>query len=179
MFYLTTHSTHFIYGYMASDIWLRTILIVRKETRWHHIGYSFRLTARVLLYAPSHRQDSTYHNLCYTSHGALAGTRNSSMVHPMKDRSDDPPHHERTLYLSATSRSTWQDDSNGAVANKLHSVKLLQAVQEDWNCFVVPASVIQLIACPPLKRSVVGSILLSGPSCSLGYFPFQPVVHNW
>ena len=24
MFYLTTHSTHFIYGYMASDIWLRT-----------------------------------------------------------------------------------------------------------------------------------------------------------
>ena len=37
----------------------------------------------------------------------------------------------------------------------------------------------QSIACPPLKRSVVGSILLSGPSCSLGYFPFQPVVHNW
>ena len=31
MFYLTTHSTHFIYGYMASDICLRTILIVRKE----------------------------------------------------------------------------------------------------------------------------------------------------
>ena len=25
MFYLTTHSTHFIYGYMVSDIWLRTI----------------------------------------------------------------------------------------------------------------------------------------------------------
>ena len=24
MFHLTTHSTHFIYGYMASDIWLRT-----------------------------------------------------------------------------------------------------------------------------------------------------------
>ena len=79
MFYLTTHSTHFIYGYMASDIWLRIILIVRKETRCRHIGYSFRLTARVLLYAPSHRQDITYHGLCYTSRGALAGTRNSSM----------------------------------------------------------------------------------------------------
>ena len=39
--------------------------------------------------------------------------------------------------------------------------------------------VAQSIACPPLKRSVVGSILLSGPSCSLGCFPFQPVVHNW
>ena len=82
MFYLTTHSTHFIYGYMAEDIWLRTILIVRKETRCRHIGSSFRLTARVLLYAPSHRQDSTYHNLCYTSRGALAGTRNSSMASP-------------------------------------------------------------------------------------------------
>ena len=29
MFYLTTHSTHFIYGYMASDIWLRTTQIAR------------------------------------------------------------------------------------------------------------------------------------------------------
>ena len=100
MFYLTL-STYFIYGYMerrkkernvlfndalntfylgymASDIWLRTILIVRKETRCRHIGYSFRLAARVLLYAPSHRQDNTYHSLCYTSRGALAGMRNSS-----------------------------------------------------------------------------------------------------
>ena len=68
MFYLTTHSTHFIYGYMASDM-VRTILIVRRETRC-----SYRLTARVLLYAPSHRQDSTYHGLCYTSRGALATT---------------------------------------------------------------------------------------------------------
>ena len=82
MLYLTTHSTHFIYGYMASDIWLRTILIVRKETRCRHIGYSYQLTARVLLYAPSHRQDNTYHGLCCTSRGALAGTRNSSMGPP-------------------------------------------------------------------------------------------------
>ena len=42
----------------------------------YHMGYSFRLAARVLLYAPSHRQDSTYHGLCYTSRGALTGTRN-------------------------------------------------------------------------------------------------------
>ena len=81
-FYLTTNSTHFIYGYMASDIWLRNILIVRKEARCRHIGYSYRLTARVRLYAPSHIQDSTYHGLCYTSRGALAGTRNSSVGSP-------------------------------------------------------------------------------------------------
>ena len=81
-FYLTTHSTHFIYGYMVSDIWSRTILIVREETLCHHIGYSFGLAARVILYAPSHRQDSTYHGLCYTSRGALAEMRNSSMGPP-------------------------------------------------------------------------------------------------
>ena len=61
---------------------VKTILIVRKETRCRHMGYSYRLTARVLLYAPSHRQDSTYHSLCYASRGALAGTRNSSMGPP-------------------------------------------------------------------------------------------------
>ena len=70
----------------------------REETRFRHMGYSFRLTASVFLYAPSHRQVSTYHGLCYTSRGALAGTRNSSMGPPMKDRSDDPSHHERTLH---------------------------------------------------------------------------------
>ena len=82
MFYLTTYSTHFIYGYMESDIWLRTTQIAREETRCRHIAYSFRLAARVLLYAPSHRQDSTYHGLCYTSRGTLAGMRNTSTGPP-------------------------------------------------------------------------------------------------
>ena len=50
----------------------------REDTRCRHIGYSFRLAARVILYAPSHRRDCTYHGLCYTSRGALPGTRNSS-----------------------------------------------------------------------------------------------------
>ena len=44
------------------------------------MGYSFQLTARVFLCAPSHRQDSTYHSLYYTSCGALAGTRNSGAL---------------------------------------------------------------------------------------------------
>ena len=42
-------------------------------------GLFFLLAARVLLYAPSNTQDSTYHGLGYTSRGALAGTRNSSV----------------------------------------------------------------------------------------------------
>ena len=71
MFYLTTHSTHFIYGHMVKD---------HSDSEKEN---------------PLPPQDNTYHGLCYTSRGALAGTRNSSM----KDRSDDPSHHERTLYL--------------------------------------------------------------------------------
>ena len=74
MFYLTTHSTHFLF----TVIWRQA----REETSCRHMGYSFRLRANVLLYAPSHRQDNTYHGLCYTSRGALAGTRNSSMCPP-------------------------------------------------------------------------------------------------
>ena len=55
----------------------------REKTCSHdYMGYSFRLAARVLLYNPSHRQDSTYRGLCYTSHGALAGTRKSSVGPP-------------------------------------------------------------------------------------------------
>ena len=41
----------------------------------------FPISSKGYLYAPSHRQDSTYHGLCYTSRGALAGTRNSSSLH--------------------------------------------------------------------------------------------------
>ena len=57
---------------------------MREETHCSNMGYSFRLTARVLLYASSHRLDNTYHSLCYTSHGALAGIRNSSMGPPWR-----------------------------------------------------------------------------------------------
>ena len=80
MYYLTTQSTHFIYGYMASDIWLRTIQRAKEKTRCrHYMGYSFRLAARVLLCAPSHKQGSAYHGLCDTSRGAMSATTNSSL----------------------------------------------------------------------------------------------------
>ena len=105
MFYLTTHSTHFMYGYMALDIWQRTIQIARKKIHCRHMGYSFRLTARVLLYAPFHRQYSTYHCLCYIIRGALAGTRDLNGSTPWRI---DPTTH-RTMsersYHGATSRS--------------------------------------------------------------------------
>ena len=82
------------------------------------MGYSFQLAARVLLYA-SHRHDNTYHGLCYTSRGALAGTRNSSMGPLWRI---DPTTH-RTMsehsYHGATSRSRSQaiKSLNAAVAS--------------------------------------------------------------
>ena len=84
MFYLTTHAAHFIYGYMASDIWYGTTHIAREETLCRHMGYSFRLAARLLLNASSHRQDNTNHGLCYTSRGALAGTKKTRNTEAQK-----------------------------------------------------------------------------------------------
>ena len=162
MFYLTMHSTHFIYSYMASDIWLRTILIVRKETCCHHIGYSFRLTARILLYAPSHRQDSTYHSLCYTSHGALAGTRNSSMGPPWRI---DPTTH-RTMsersYHGATSRSGGKEEN---VHLKMHSLCFIYGynLSDIW----LKTSRIMMKDTPTSVTSLAARDLLHAPSYRL------------
>ena len=76
MFYLTTHSTHFIYGYMASDM---------VKNHWDSESGN-PLPPNELLFPISskgsfifHRQDSTYR-----SRGSLAGTKNSSMSSPWR-----------------------------------------------------------------------------------------------
>ena len=74
MFYLTTHSTYFIYGYMVKDH--------SDSERENPLPPHGLLFPMVLLYAPSHRQDCTYHSLCFTSRGALDGMGNSSMGPP-------------------------------------------------------------------------------------------------
>ena len=43
--------------------------------------YSIRNIVKGFFYMHHPRQDNTYHSLCYTSCGALTGTRNSSMGH--------------------------------------------------------------------------------------------------
>ena len=78
MLYLKTHWTQFSYGYIASDIWLRTAQINWEETHFHcTMVHSFWSAARDLLHAPTHKEDSTYHAwsvlnqfvtpVCYTS----------------------------------------------------------------------------------------------------------------
>ena len=68
MLYLTTHSTHFIYGYMAS-------VKDHSDSEKGNPLPTHRLLFLVILYASSHREHNTHHGLCYTSRGALAGTR--------------------------------------------------------------------------------------------------------
>ena len=64
------------HGPLLHQSWITGWNDPREETHCHHyMGNAFRLTARVLLYAPS-PTDRIAHTtgLCYTSRGALAGT---------------------------------------------------------------------------------------------------------
>ena len=63
--YLTMHSKH------LTDILHQTFQIASEET------LLLTLYGLFFFYAPFYRQGSTYQGLCYTSHEALAGTRNS------------------------------------------------------------------------------------------------------
>ena len=60
-------------------------------------GLTFRLAARVLLYAPSH--DRIAHTTAFVTPVVEHWLEReiAQWMHPMKDRSDDPSHHERTL----------------------------------------------------------------------------------
>ena len=52
-----------------------------EETRCrHYMGNIFDYQQRFFYMQLLHRQDSTYHGLCYTSRGALAGTRNYLVI---------------------------------------------------------------------------------------------------
>ena len=75
MCYLTTYSTTYLrlYGvtHMVKDH------SERGNTLPPH-GLFFPISSKVFfLYASPYRQDKSYHGLCYTSRGALAGTGNS------------------------------------------------------------------------------------------------------
>ena len=94
MFYLTTHLTHFF-------------LLVKdhSDCRGNPLpphGLFFLITTKYFLYVSSYKQDNTYNSFCYTTCGALAGTRNSSMGSPWRI---DPTTMSECCYLGAMSRS--------------------------------------------------------------------------
>ena len=83
MFYLTTDSTHFIYGYMASDMVKDHSDIEKGNPLPPHglLTLSEELQGLFYMHHPTYRI-AAHTSVCYTSHGALAGTRNSSMGPP-------------------------------------------------------------------------------------------------
>ena len=68
------------------------------NARWNVLPPLHGIAARDLLYAPYHRQDSTYYCRSNTSCIALAGKRNGSMV---------PPTHEVSILRPI---APWKDD---------------------------------------------------------------------
>ena len=86
-FYLTTHSTHFIYGYMASDSEKGNPLPP------HRLLLSISSKGSFICTIPH----TTAFVTPVVEHWLERET--AQWVHPMKDRSDDPSHLERTLYL--------------------------------------------------------------------------------
>ena len=97
MFYLTMHSTHFILRLYGVGHMVKDHSDSERGNPLPPHGLLFPINSKGSFIAPSHRQDSTYHDISYTSRGDWLDGEIAQWVHPMKDRSDDPSHHERTL----------------------------------------------------------------------------------
>ena len=76
MLYLMTHSTHTVKDHSDSER--------GNPLQPHGLLFSINSKSSFFFYMHHPRQDTTYHGLCYTSRGTLAGTRNSSMGPPHK-----------------------------------------------------------------------------------------------
>ena len=73
MFYLTKHSTHFIYGYMVKD---HSDSERGNPLQPHGLFFPINCKGSFIYTIPDRIAHTT---ACCTSRGALAGTRNSSM----------------------------------------------------------------------------------------------------
>ena len=70
------------------------------------------------IYASSHRQDNTYHILCYASRGALAGTRKSLMGSPHEGSIRQPiapSANSLTMELQLAPRKKFKKRKTGAL----------------------------------------------------------------
>ena len=82
MFYLTTHSTHFIYGYMASDIMVKDHSDSEKGNPLPPLRLLLLINSNGSFICIIHVTPVVEHWL---------EREIAQWVHPMKDRSDDPP----------------------------------------------------------------------------------------
>ena len=114
MFYLTTHSTHFYLRLYGVRHMVKGHSDIEKGNPLPPHMLLFLINSKCSFICTAHRQDSTYHGLCYTSRGALAGTRNSSMGSP----------HEGSIRQPIAPRAN-------ALTNELHFAPLAQSIP---NC---------------------------------------------
>ena len=163
MFYLITHSTHFIY-----TMWCRTLLrnfLIKSEKTCCLLFMinSFLSAVWDLLYAISYRQDRTYHDLCYTSCGALGGMRNRSMG-PLTG-------------INPTTHHDWTTKSHNPDDIPLVST-IIRYSQTTWYrtpCFRMERDVALGWSVYSWFGELTDQSLTLDP---LSYFSFQPVLHN-
>ena len=84
MFYLTSHSTHFILRLYGVKHMVKDHSDSERGNPLPPYGLLFPISSKgsFICTIPHSRQGNTNHDLRYTSHGALAGTRNSSLGPP-------------------------------------------------------------------------------------------------
>ena len=106
MFDLTMHSTHFILRLYGVTHMVKDHSDCERGNPLLPHRLLFPISSKGSLYASSHRQDTTYHSLCNTCHGALAGMRNGSMGSPHEGSIRRPiAHVSERSYHGATSCS--------------------------------------------------------------------------
>ena len=99
MFYLTTHSTHFIYYQMG----IRHVVKdhgTQEIHCCHNVGYSFRLAARDFKYTPSHRRQYIQQPLLHQLWRTTSWNEIAQWVHH-EGSIWWPSHHEWKLYHGA------------------------------------------------------------------------------
>ena len=95
MFSLTTHSTHFIYGYMASDM-VKDHSDSEKGNPLPPHRLLFPINSKGSFICTT---DRIAHTTAFITPVVEQWLKReiAQWVYPTKDRSDDPSHHERTL----------------------------------------------------------------------------------
>ena len=98
MFCLTSHSTHSIYGYMASDIIVKDHSDSERGNPLPPHGLLFPINSKGYFICGI-QTDMIAHTTAFVTPVVEHWLEReiAQWVHPMKDRSDDPSHHERTL----------------------------------------------------------------------------------
>ena len=95
MIYLTTHSTHFVYGYMASDMVKNHSDSERRNPLPPLHGLLFPISSKVFFYM-YHPIDRIAHTTAFVTPVVEHWLEQeiAQWVHPMNDQSDDPSHLE-------------------------------------------------------------------------------------